>query len=217
MKRGRTGFFVFLFVVVFGSECQTFAHQAVNFHGTIRISGLHEEIVEPVKGVADIVRWGHEETNGNFDEAILKFELVSEESECGVLLEAGTATVSSYRENKYSVTSKKFPLDLCEDGMADVIERILNKYGKTVQDALGLEECFSIANGSGITESGKTLRFANAYISKGKAVITGSSVKISFKISPALITYDVGNLNRKEYPLKIAGEVNIQREGAHQN
>lgn len=217
MKRYLARFFVFLFVVVFGSECQTFAHQAINFYGTIKISVLNEEIAESVKGVADITQWGHGETNGNFDEAILKFELVSEESECGDLLDVGTATVSAYRKNKYSVTSKKFPLDLCEDGMAGVIERILNKYGKTVQETLDLDECFSITNGGGTTKSGKILKFANAYISKCKAVITETSVKISFKIKPTLKTYDGGYLNKKEYPLQIAGKVNIQREDVHQD
>ncbi|MCF6155775.1 MAG: hypothetical protein E3K36_11105 [Candidatus Brocadia sp.] len=215
MKKCLASILVFLFVVAFGFECQTFAHQTVNFDGTITISGLNEEIVGSVKGVADITQWGHDETNGNFDEAIFKFELASEDSECGSILNAGTATVNAYRKNKYSVTSKKFPLDLCEDGMADVLERILNKYGKTVQDALGLDECFSITNGGGVTKSGKIVRFANAYISKCQAVITESFVTISFKIKPTLKTYDAGYLNKKEYPLKVAGKMNIHREAVH--
>lgn len=206
---------VILFVVVSGSRCKIFAHQAENFDGTFMISGLNEEITEAVKGVAEITQWGHDETNGNFDEAMLKFEFKSENSECGNLLDIGTVTVSAYRENKYSITSKKFPLDLCEDGMAQVVERILNKYGKTVQNTLGLDECFSITNGEGVTEGGKILKFTNAYIAKCKAVITGSFVKISFKIKPTVKTYDVGYLNKKEYPLTITGRINIHREAAH--
>lgn len=217
MKKCLACVLAFLFVIAFGSECHIFAHQSVYFDGNIMISGLNEEITEEVKGVADITQWGHGETNGNFDEAMFKFELISEESECGNLLDIGTATVSAYRKNKYSVTSKKFPLDLCEDGMAVVLERILNKHGKTVQDGLGLDECFSIFNGEGTTKSGKLLKFANAYIAKCKAVVTESFVKISFKIKPMIKTYDGGYLNKKEYPLKITGNINIHREDVHQD
>ncbi|KKO19576.1 MAG: hypothetical protein DCC43_08695 [Candidatus Brocadia sp.] len=215
MKKGLTGVLVFLIVIAFGSKCQIFAHQMVHFDGTITISGLNEEITEEVKGVVDITQWGHDETNGNFDEAMFQFELVSEQSECGNLLDVGTATISGYRRNEYSITSEKFPLDLCEDGMAVVMERILNKHGKTVQDGLGLDECFSISDGGGITNSGKILKFANAYISNCKAIIMEDSVKVRFKIKPTLTTFDSGYQNRQDYPLEVAGKLTIHREDMH--
>ena len=95
--------------------------------------------------------------------------------------------------------------------MSAVIQRILNKYGKTVQDALGLDECFSMTDGAGTTESGKILSFAMRHISKGKVTITEHTDKISFKVDPTLKTFDAGFQNKKEYLLKISGKLEISR------
>lgn len=169
-------------------------------------------IKEDVRGEAVISQWGHEETNGNFDEAIFNFGFGAETSECGEPLEEFTVKVSSYRENKYTIKSEEFPFDLCEDGMSAVVQRILNKYGKTVQDALGLDECFSVTDGSGTTASGKIVSFAMRHISKGKVTITEHSDKIRFKVDPILKTFDAGFQNKKEYPMKILGNLELPRQ-----
>lgn len=168
-------------------------------------------LTEEVGGTVAVSQWGHEETNGNFDEAIFNFEFGAETSECGDPLDELTVKVRSYRENKYTIESTKFPLDISEDGMSAVIQRILNKNGNTVQNALGLDECFSMTDGSGATVSGKILSFAMRHISKGKVTITADSDEIRFKIDPALKTFDAGFLNKKEYPLKISGILEIPR------
>lgn len=192
-----------------------FAHETVDFHGIIQIAGLGEKIKEDVEGEVTVSQWGHGETHGNFEEAFFKFMFPSENTGCGNLLDEGTATVSVYRENKYTTKSRRFPLDLSEDGMAEVIERVLNKHGEMVQNALKLEECFSITDGAGTTESGKIIKFANAYIAKCKAVVTSSSVEISFKTKPKLKTYDAGYQNMKEYKLNISGKLEIPYEHTH--
>ncbi len=192
-----------------------FAHETVDFHGTIQITGLGEKIKEDVEGEVAVSQWGHGETHGNFEEAFFKFMFPSENTGCGSLLDEGTVTVSVYRENKYTTKSKRFPLDFSEDSMAEVIERILNKHGDLVQNELGLDECFLITDGEGTTESGKIISFANAYIANCKAVVKTSSVNISFKIKPKLKTYDAGYQNVKEYKLKISGKLEIPYEHTH--
>ncbi len=169
-------------------------------------------ITEDVEGTATVSQWGHEETNGNFDEAIFNFEFGAGTSKCGDPLDELTVKVSSYRENKYTIKSKKFLLDLSEDGMSAVIQRIMNKNGKTVQDVLGLDECFSMADGSGTTGSGKILRFAMRHISKGKVTITADSDEIRFKVDPTLKTFDAGFQNKKEYPVMISGKLELPRQ-----
>lgn len=216
MKKYLIPIFAFSLVVVFHAEHYAFAHKTVDFHGTIQIAGLDEKIKEEVEGEVAVSQWGHEETHGNFEEAIFEFMFASGSTECGNLMNEGTATVSVYRENTYTTKSKKFPLDFSEDGMAEVIERILNKHGEMVQNALGLDECFSMTDGAGTTESGKIVRFANAYIAKCKAVVTSSSVKISFRTKPKLKTYDAGYQNMKEYTLKIFGKLEIPYEHVHE-
>ncbi len=216
MKKYLIPIFAFSLVVVFCAEHHAFAHKAVDFHGAIQIAGLGEKIKEDVDGEVAVSQWGHEETHGNFEEAFFQFVFPSENTECGNLLDEGTATVSVYRENKYTTKSKKFPLDFSEDGMAEVIERILNKHGEIVRNALGLDECFSITDGEGTTESGKIISFANAYIAKCKAVVKSSSVNISFKTRPKLKIYDAGYQNMKEYTLRISGKLEIPYEHVHE-
>lgn len=193
---------------------QAYAHQTVDFKGTIGIKVENENFQENVHGTVSIAQWGHEETNGNFEEAIFNFEFGTETSSCGAALDAKSVRVSSYRENKFNTTSKAFPLDLSEDGMAIVLERILNKHGTTLQEALALDECFSITDGAG-TAGDKMVFFSNAYIQKGKATIKKHFVKTTFKIEPKLKTYDDGFLNKKEYPLNVSGNLVIQRVHHH--
>lgn len=215
MKKYLIPIFVFSLVAGFCAGRCAFAHKTVDFHGTIQIAGLGGKIKEEVEGEVAVSQWGHEETHGNFEEALFYFVFPSENTGCGNLLNEGTATVSVYRENKYSTKTKKFPLDVSEDGMAEVIERILNKHGEIVQNTLGLDECFSITDGTGTTESGKIISFARAYVAKCKAVVTSSSVHITFRTRPKLKTYDAGYQNMKEYTLKISGRLEIPYEHAH--
>lgn len=214
MKKCYIGAFVFLLSSVFSSVHPSFAHQIVDFKGTVKIEIEGKIINEKVEGQVAISQWGHEETNGNFDEAIYNFEFGEGTSECGDFLDELTVKVSSYRENNYTIESTKFPLDLSEDGMSAVIERILNNHGKTIQDALGLDECFSMTDGSGTTESGKLLSFAMRHISKGKVTVTEHSDEIGFKVNPTLKTFDAGFQNKKEYPMKISGKLEIPRHAS---
>ncbi|CAG1771571.1 hypothetical protein BAC3_01915 [uncultured bacterium] len=151
MKKCLITIFAFSITAAFSPAYQALAHETVDFNGTIEIKVADETIKEEVSGAVTISQWGHGDTNGNFDEAIFSFEFGSETTGCGDSLDEETIRVSSYRENKYSIKTDEFPLDLSEDGIADVIERILNKHGKTVQDAIDMDECFSITDGSGTT------------------------------------------------------------------
>ena len=102
MKKCHIGAFVFLFLSIFSAVHQSFAHQTVDFEGTVRIEIEGKIINEKVGGQATISLWGHEETNGNFDEAIYNFVFGTETSECGDSLDEITVKLSSYRENKYT-------------------------------------------------------------------------------------------------------------------
>ncbi|TLD41453.1 MAG: hypothetical protein JETT_2300 [Candidatus Jettenia ecosi] len=213
MKKCLIGICVSLFVVSFSNVHQAFAHYMTNFNGTIKIEGLNETIHKKVTGQVTIDQWGHDDSGGNFEEALFDFKFKAGTTECGDPLKKKTVRVSSYRENKYKVTSKNFPLDLSEDGMAIVIERILNKYSKVVQESLELDECVTLMDDHGTTSSGKIVTFANAHISDGKAIIKTMYVKVKFQIKPKLSTFDEGYLNKKEYPLIISGTLTIPREG----
>lgn len=212
MKKYLFSIYISLFVVSFSNVHQAFAHYMTNFNGTIKIKGLNETIHEKVTGQVTIAEWGHDDTGGNFGEASFYFKFKAGTTECCDPLKKKTVRVSSYREDEYKVTSKNFPLDLSEDGMAIVIERILNKYSKVVQESLGLDECVTLMDGHGTTSGGKIVTFANAYISDGKATIKTMYVKVKFQIKPKLSTFDEGYLNKREYPLVISGTLTIPRE-----
>ncbi|MCF6155153.1 MAG: hypothetical protein E3K36_07855 [Candidatus Brocadia sp.] len=214
MKNYLIPIFAFSITAAFGFACQVFAHETVDFNGTIEIRVGNEIIKEEVGGQVTVSHWGHGETNGNFDEAIFYFDFGPETTECGDSLDEETVRVSSYRENKYSVKTDDFPLDLSEDGIADVIERILNKYGKTVQNAIDIDECFSITDGSGTTGSGKILSYANRHI-KGHVTINNHADEIHFKVKPTMKTFDAGFQNTKEHTLKIHGMLEMSRGNSH--
>ncbi len=218
MKKRLFGVLVFLLASAPGFGSRIFAHEAVDFEGTIQIVGLNEKITEKVSGSVAVTQWGHGvDTGGNFEEAIFTYTFGTQTTGCGDVLDEESVRVSAYREDEYSVTTKKFPMDFSEDGMASVIERILIKYASMVQDTLGWDECFTMSDGTGTTESGKSFSFANACVTGGKAVITSSSVKISFSIKPRLKTYGGGSTNKTEYPLKVSGKLEIPIETEHQH
>lgn len=214
MKKYLIGIFVFLFLTIICSQFSIFAHQAIDVDGSIKISGLNEKITEALSGKVDISQWEHGETNGNFMEAIFTFTFSSEITECGNLMEEGTVTVSAHRKNKYNIESRRFPLGLKEEGMSDLIKRILNKHDKTVQESLGTDKCMSITVDGVSTESGKTISLTDVYVSRCRAVITASSVKIHFSAKSGIIASDKDYSNRRKHPMKIYGKLVIPREEA---
>lgn len=91
--------------------------------------------------------------------------------------------------------------------MTDVISRILEKYGETVQEALESGDCFSATGG---TDEQITEFWVN-YVS-GTAYVKSTYIKISFSGNSEIQISDSSHQNQKSYTQRILGKLKIPLE-----
>ena len=86
--------------------------------------------------------------------------------------------------------------------MTDVIARILEKNGETVQEVLDLDDCFSTTGGTGE----QTVEFWVNHVS-GTAYIKSTYIKISFSGNSEIQISDQNYQNQKRYKQRISGKL----------
>ena len=89
--------------------------------------------------------------------------------------------------------------------MTDIVIRILEKYGATVQEALDLDDCFSTTGGDGE----QIVNFRVNHVT-GTAYDKGSYIKVSFSGNSEIEISDQDHQNQKRYSQRISGKLTIQ-------
>lgn len=138
--------------------------------------------------------------------AKFKFEFGSEVTECGDPLDEKSFEIktSPQDNNAGGEDLDQVRLQLDQNVMTSVIERILKKNGKTVRDALGLDDCFFATD----VERNQTIELLVNHIS-GMAYIKDTYVKISISENYEILVSDPSYENQKRYLQKISGKFNI--------
>ncbi|OHC16093.1 MAG: hypothetical protein A3K25_08380 [Planctomycetes bacterium RIFOXYB12_FULL_42_10] len=88
--------------------------------------------------------------------------------------------------------------------MTDLIGRILEKYGATVQEALDLDDCFSTTGGTG----DQIVEFWVNHVS-GTAYIKSTYIKISFSGNSEIQISDANHQNQQRYSQRISGKLKL--------
>src|SRR3989339_1765166 len=166
MKKYLIGVFIFLFVAAFSSAYEVFAQETYDFNGTIQVKVGKKKLKEEVNGTVDItmteeeeeefvkkgnIKLSHDSGGGStFEEATFYFEFGADETECGETLDEESIEVDANPQGDGGGGSKgNVRIELDQNLMTDVIARILEKNGTTVQEALDLDDCFSTTGGGG--------------------------------------------------------------------
>ena len=221
MKKYLVGVFIFLFVAAFSSAYEVFAQETYDFNGTIQIKVGKKKIKEDVAGTVDVTMTEEEEefakkdkaklsdSNGStFEEATLYFEFGADDTECGDTLDEESIEVDANPQGDGGGGSKgNVRIELDQNLMTDVIARILEKNGTTVQEALDLDDCFSTTGGGGE----QIVDFWVSYVS-GTAYIKSTYIKVSFGGSSEIQVSDQDYQNQKRYKQRISGKLMIPLE-----
>lgn len=192
MKKYLAGIFTFLFVIAFSSAHRCFAKETYDFSAIILIKVGKKEIKEELSGTVDVTMSEEEsiwKTNtlpslgdSSYDDstfnAAFNFEFGPKDIECGYPLneEGAEAKVQTFPQDNNSERENlaQNRLELDQNAMSKVVERILKKYWETIQDALDLDDCFS-ANGG---ERGRSIKFWLSRVS-GMANIKDNYIELS--------------------------------------
>lgn len=223
MKKYLIGVFIFLFVAAFSSAYEVFAQETYNFSGTIQVKVGKKKIKEDVRGTVDITMSEAEEEfvkKGNsklsyddscdgsaFESATFNFEFGAEDTECGDTLDEESMEVDAEpQEDRGGGSKTNVRLELDQNAMTDIVGRILEKYGTTVQETLDLDDCFSTTGGGE-----QTVDFWVNYVS-GTAYIKSTYIKISFGGNSEIQISDQDYQNQKRYKQRISGILTIPLE-----
>lgn len=224
MKKYLIGIFIFLFVAAFSSAYEVFAQETYDFDGSIQVKVGKKKLKEDVYGTVDITmteegeeefikkgntKSSHEDSGGGstFEEATLSFEFGSGDTECGDTLEEETVEVDVNRQEDGGGGSKRnVRVEFDQNAMTDIVGRVLEKYGATVQDALDLDDCFSTTGGGE-----QIVNFWVNYVS-GTAYDKGSYIKISFSGNAEIQISDQDHQNQQRYTQWISGKLNVPVE-----
>ena len=207
MKKCLIGIFVFLFVVAFSSAYQAFAQETYDFDGTIQVKVGKKKLKEDVSGTVDITmteeeefikkgntKSSHDDSGGGstFESATFNFEFGTEDTECGDALDEEEIEVDAEpQEDRGGGSKTNVRIELDQNSMTDVIARILEKNGVTVQEELDLDDCFSTTGGGE-----QIVDFWVNYVS-GTAYIKSTYIKISFSGNAEIQISDQDYQNQK--------------------
>lgn len=224
MKKYLIGIFIFLFVAAFSSAYEVFAQETYDFDGTIQVKVGKKKLKEDVSGTVDITmteeeeeefvkkgntKSSHDDSGGGsaFESATFNFEFGTEDTECGDALDEEEIEVDAEPQEDGGGGSKtSVRIELDQNMMTDVIARILEKNGATVQEALDLDDCFSTTGGGE-----QIVDFWVNYVS-GTAYIKSTYIKISFSGNAEIQISDQDYQNQKRYKQRISGKLIIPLE-----
>src|SRR3990167_724906 len=223
MKKYLVGVFIFLFVAAFSSAYEVFAQETYDFNGTIQIKVGKKKIKEDVAGTVDVTMTEEEEefakkdkvklsdsNSSTFEEATFYFEFGAEDTDCGETLDEESIEVDSNPQENGGGgggSKRNVRIEFDQNSMTDVIARILEKNGETVQEVLDLDDCFSTTGGTGE----QTVEFWVNYVS-GTAYIKSTYIKISFSGNSEIQISDQNYQNQKRYKQRISGKLIIPLE-----
>ena|SRR3990167_4614100 len=133
------------------------------------------------------------------------FEFGADDTECGDTLDEESIEVDAYPQEDGGGGSKKnVRIELDQNAMTDLIGRILEKYGATVQEALDLDYCFSTTGGTG----DQIVEFWVNHVS-GTAYIKSTYIKISFSGNSEIQISDANHQNQQRYSQRISGKLKL--------
>ena len=226
MKKYLIGVFIFLFVAAFSSAYEVFAQETYDFNGTIQVKVGKKKLKEEVNGTVDITMTEEEEEEfvkkGNiklshdsggdstFEEATFYFEFGADETECGETLDEESIEVDANPQENgggSGGSKRNVRIEFDQNSMTDIIARILEKNGETVQEVLDLDDCFSTTGGTGE----QTVEFWVNHVS-GTAYIKSTYIKISFSGNSEIQISDQNYQNQKRYKQRISGKLKIPLE-----
>ena len=221
MKKCLVSIIAFLLVVAFSSAYEVFAQETYDFNGTIQVKVGKKKIKEEVYGTVDVLMSEEEFVKkGNiklscddsvggstFEEATFNFEFGADETECGDTLDEEAIEVDAEPQEDGGGGSKtNVRLELDQNAMTDIVGRILEKYGATVQEALDLDDCFSTTG-----DGEQVVYFWVNYVSV-TAYIKSTYIKISFTGNSEIQISDQDYQNQKRYKQRISGKLIIPLE-----
>ncbi len=226
MKKYLIGVFIFLFVAAFSSAYEVFAQETYDFNGTIQVKVGKKKLKEEVNGSVDItmteeeeeefvkkgnIKLSHDSGGGStFEEATFYFEFGADETECGETLDEESIEVDANPQENGGGgggSKRNVRIEFDQNSMTDVIARILEKNGATVQEALDLDDCFSTTGGTGE----QIVEFWVNNVS-GTAYIKSTYIKISFSGNSEIQISDSDRQNQKRYSQRISGKLKIPLE-----
>jgi len=208
------------FVIAFSSAYQVFAQETYDFDGAIQVKVGKKKIKEEVYGTVDVtiseeeeefVKKGNDKSShggsgggGTFEEATFSFEFGTDDTDCGDTLDEETLEVDAFSQEDGGSSKRNVRIEFDQNSMTDVIARILEKNGATIQEALDLDDCFSTTGGTGeqITE------FWVNHVS-GMAYIKSTYIKISFSGNSEIQISDANHQNQKRYTQRISGKLKL--------
>ena len=180
----------------------------------------HLEIKEEVNGTVDIImseeeefikkgnaKSSHDDYGGStFESATFSFDFGADDTECGDTLDEESIEVDAEPQEDGGGGSKRnVRIELDQNAMTDLIGRILEKYGATVQEALDLDDCFSTTGGDGE----QIVNFWVNHLS-ATAYDKGSYIKVSFSGNSEIEISDQDHQNQKRYTHRISGKLTIE-------
>ena len=222
MKNYVVGVFIFLFVASLSYAHQVFAQETYDFSGSIQVKVGKKKIKEEVGGTVDVflsdeeydedfIKKGNSKSSydeyddeGTFEGATFSFDFGEDDTECGDTLYEESIEVDAEPQED-SRGKRNIRIEFDQNEMTDIIGRILEKYGATVQKALDLDECFSTTGGDGE----QNVSFWVNHVS-GTAYDRGSYIKISFSGNSEIQISDADHQNQERYTQRISGKLIIE-------
>jgi len=224
MKKCLVSIIAFLLVVAFSSAYEVFAQETYDFNGTIQVKVGKKKLKEEVNGTVDItmseeeeeefvkkgnIKLSHDSGGGStFEEATFYFEFGADETECGETLDEESIEVDANPQENgggSGGSKRNVRIEFDQNSMTDIIARILEKNGETVQEVLDLDDCFSTTGGTGE----QTVEFWVNHVS-GTAYIKSTYIKISFSGNSEIQISDSDRQNQKRYTQRISGKLKIE-------
>ncbi|MBM2834009.1 MAG: hypothetical protein HW406_1170, partial [Candidatus Brocadiaceae bacterium] len=206
------------------SAHQVFAQETYDFNGSIQVKVGKKKIKEEVGGTVDVfiseeendedfVKKGNSKSShddyddeGTFESATFSFDFGADDTECGDTLDEESIEVDAEPQEDGGGGSKRnVRIELDQNAMTDLIGRILEKYGATVQEALDLDDCFSTTGGGGE----QNVNFWVNYVS-GTAYVKSNYIKISFSGNAEIQISDQDHQNQQRYTQRISGKLKIE-------
>ena len=220
MKKYFVSVFIFLFVAALSSAHQVFAQETYDFNGSIQVKVGKKKIKEEVNGTVDIImseeeefikkgnaKSSHDDYGGStFESATFSFDFGADDTECGDTLDEESIEVDAEpQEDGGGGSRRNIRIEFDQNEMTDIIIRILEKYGATVQEALDLDDCFSTTGGDGE----QIVNFWVNHLS-ATAYDKGSYIKVSFSGNSEIEISDQDHQNQKRYTQRISGKLTIE-------
>lgn len=224
MKKYFVGIFIFLFVAALSSAHQVFAQETYDFNGSIQVKVGKKKIKEEVGGTVDVfmseeeydedfvkkgnLKSSHDDYDdeGTFESATFSFDFGADDTECGDTMDEESIEVDAEpQEDSGGSSRRNIRIEFDQNEMTDIVSRILEKYGATVQEALDLDDCFSTTGGGGE----QNVSFWVNHVS-GTAYDKGSYIKVSFSGNSEIQISDQDHQNQQRYTQRISGKLKIE-------